>query len=226
MPQELPHNLQKTLLGGFVVKYNYPKCSLVLENPLAESGQVDTCPNCKTQFEVPGSKSKAELERKRQLEKEQADKIAQTKKAQAEERENLANAAMQEEQERRKKLAEQESQIEAEIRQKTRDELWKRIQKNHTGYVYHVERFISEYNNCDENLCSMINLAAEKGWEYIDYKSVQFWDPNNGCLGFLLGSPGLVRTVHLVIFRRPALKDENGDIIPWQPIKKSSANSK
>lgn len=219
MPQELPHNLQKTLLGGFTVKYNCPKCSLALKNPLAESGQVDTCPNCKTQFEVPGSKSKAELARKRQLEKEQADKIAQTKKAQAEERENLAIAAMEEDQERRKKLAEQKSQIEAEIRQKTRDELWKQIQKNHTGYVYHVERFISEYNNCDENLCSMINVAAEKGWEYIDYKSVQFypkWMP-----WVSLGSHGLVRTVHLVIFRRPALKDENGDIIPWQPIKRS-----
>jgi uncharacterized Zn finger protein (UPF0148 family) len=82
MPQELPHNLQKTLLGGFTVKYSCPKCTLALENPLSEAGQVDTCPNCKTQFKVPGSKSKVELARKRQLEKEQAEQVSQAKKEQ------------------------------------------------------------------------------------------------------------------------------------------------
>ena len=68
----------KTLLGGYQVKFGCPACKTRLTSPLSDAGANDTCPDCGSQFVVPGTDAlrqwneqkaeKAEQKRQQQLE--------------------------------------------------------------------------------------------------------------------------------------------------------------
>jgi Zn-finger nucleic acid-binding protein len=61
MASEIPHKINKTLLGKLHVIYDCPKCTLELENPLNEAGLSDLCPECGTVFNVPGESAQKEM---------------------------------------------------------------------------------------------------------------------------------------------------------------------
>lgn len=211
MSEELPHKLHKTLLGTFNVKYLCPKCKRTLENPLAEAGREDACPNCSTVFKVPGKTAQMQQERQRQIAKAKAENDSKSKREQQLEKQRSEARRLEEEREEKRRVEE----AIAAMKQIEQENARQFIQKNHSGYVYRVEQFHSNFQDCTTNLSKFINHFSEQGWEYVEYIEVKFWDPA-GCLASLLGQPGIARTVHLVTFKRPVLRDENGDIIPFK----------
>ena len=211
MSEELPHKLHKTLLGTLNVKYLCPKCKRTLENPLAEAGHEDACPNCSAVFKVPGKTAQMQHERQRQSAKAKAENDSKSKREQELEKQQSEAIRLEEEREEKRRVAE----AIAAMKQIEQENARQFLQKNHSGYVYRVEQFHSNFQDCTTNLSKFINHFSEQGWEYVEYIDVKFWDPA-GCLASLLGQPGIARTVHLVTFKRPALRDENGDIIPFK----------
>jgi DNA-directed RNA polymerase subunit RPC12/RpoP len=211
MSEELPHKLHKTLLGTYNVKYLCPKCKRTLENPLAEAGREDACPNCNAVFKVPGKTAQMQQATQRQKGKAATENDAKSKREQSSRNQQSEAMRLEEEHAERIRVAEAMEAMKRLSEENTRQF----IQKNHTGYVYRVEQFHSNFQDCTTNLSKFINHFSEQGWEYVEYIEVKFWDPA-GCLASFLGQPGIARTVHIVTFKRPALRDENGDIIPFK----------
>ncbi len=56
------------------VKYKCPNCKIKLANKLEEAGGIDSCPECKAKFTIPGSKERAKFvsERESTLERKEA----------------------------------------------------------------------------------------------------------------------------------------------------------
>ena len=50
-----PVKVKTSLFGGHVVAYRCPKCSSKLTSPLDDAGNIDNCPECGQQFNVPGA---------------------------------------------------------------------------------------------------------------------------------------------------------------------------
>jgi Zn-finger nucleic acid-binding protein len=208
MASEIPHKINKTLLGKLHVKYDCPKCKLELENPLNEAGRSDTCPECGTVFVVPGESAQKEMEQQRLLAKnaatEEAERNAQIKL----EREQAKQQSRAEEQ--RKQQVEQIQREEQRKRQADQKQLeqQRRLAQElaqseiQSGYDYHVETFLPTVKDCSQNLTKFIRFYSEKGWEYVDFNIVSVYDPP-GCIAGLLGLPGQNHINHLVIFRKP-----------------------
>src|SRR5690349_9985209 len=57
------YKVGKGLVGGYTVSYACPRCSTALKSPLAEAGQADICPECNSQFVVPGVKERDDISR-------------------------------------------------------------------------------------------------------------------------------------------------------------------
>jgi hypothetical protein len=57
--------IRKGLFGRYLVGYECPRCLTALTSPLDDAGKQDACPDCGTQFVVPGTKERAELNRNR-----------------------------------------------------------------------------------------------------------------------------------------------------------------
>jgi uncharacterized Zn finger protein (UPF0148 family) len=51
-----PIEIQKPLLGSYVVSYGCPHCDSHLKSPVEDIGKADFCPDCNRQFVVPGAK--------------------------------------------------------------------------------------------------------------------------------------------------------------------------
>lgn len=50
----MKYKLKKTILGKEVLSYACVKCDSKLSSPLSDAGKVDRCPQCGSQFNVPG----------------------------------------------------------------------------------------------------------------------------------------------------------------------------
>jgi uncharacterized Zn finger protein (UPF0148 family) len=90
------------LLGGYTVAYECPKCSTALKSPLDEAGTADSCPQCGTQFVVPGTE-----ERDRIRQEGQKAKWEQQQKTDAARRQKERHEASERELHAAKKHAEQ-----------------------------------------------------------------------------------------------------------------------
>ncbi len=89
----------KTLLGGYQVKFDCPGCKTRLTSPLSDAGMKDTCPDCGSQFAVPGTDALQQWN-----ERKQADLAGKEKKA--EEKSQRKAIEQQEAAEEKRKLAE------------------------------------------------------------------------------------------------------------------------
>jgi tellurium resistance protein TerD len=69
--------ITKSMFGGYRVRYNCPDCGDRLHSPLADAGTQDACPNCNTQFLVPGKKQLDQLNRRKRAELKHKRQIAE-----------------------------------------------------------------------------------------------------------------------------------------------------
>lgn len=96
-------------VSGTSVKYDCPGCGVRLTSTLFEAGNVDACPDCITQFVVPGEKEKiAEAQQAIQRKKDREDAAAQ-RHAEAEQRRAKA------EEDRTRKIAHEARQAKGDV---------------------------------------------------------------------------------------------------------------
>ena len=116
----------KSKLSKAYVSFRCPVCTTSLKSPLAEAGNIETCPKCHKQVEVPG-KSDYErlLSEKNQHDAEEQVRIEAVRR----EREEI-QARVNQYQEERRKESEQQSSSTGEKRLKWHEEINKWIVSN------------------------------------------------------------------------------------------------
>lgn len=193
MPNEIPYKLQKTLLGKIRVKFNCPSCDEMLENDLTEAGSHDACPACKARFVVPGvaerMQREAQLRRDAEEKKREAKselQIAEQRQFEAEELARSKRIELQEK-EKQQRIAQEDARLEK--------------LKLHSGFVYHVQSFFPEPDNCALQFKKFLNHFTEDGWVFVSLDIVQTYR-GPGCIASLLGMTGNYEVHHLVTFKR------------------------
>ena len=112
---QMRYSVSKNLIGLYTVKFECPNCNVSLSSPLKDAGNTDYCPDCGTEFVVPGKKEKQKAAKvaadknkarqqardKKSIEKQQAaDKRKATKLASQQASQEAKAAAVREAEER------------------------------------------------------------------------------------------------------------------------------
>ena len=66
--------VKKSLLGSYSTHYQCPNCSEWLKSPIAEAGTEDSCPECGTEFIVPGIQQRNDIDSRMELDRQRKKK--------------------------------------------------------------------------------------------------------------------------------------------------------
>jgi uncharacterized Zn finger protein (UPF0148 family) len=188
--------IKKGLLGGHSVAYECPKCSTGLKSPLDEAGKSDTCPQCGTQFVVPGTE-----ERDRIRQEEQVAKLEKEQKAEAARRQKELHEAAERELQTAKKRAEQaarQSQSTAFADPPVFEGPFEyRMVQIPPAVV--VDK--AKGREAADYLERVVNDHAQKGWEFYRIDDFTILE-KPGCLLALFNVPPTAHAYYVVTFRR------------------------
>ncbi len=91
-PAELPHSIKRSRLTGAVtVHFACPACKAGINSPVDDAGNTDKCPDCGTDFRVPGMEARRAEDVRRKA--KQAEQRAAEERAQQQRKEEAAWAA-------------------------------------------------------------------------------------------------------------------------------------
>lgn len=115
------YTIKKNIVGPPSIKYDCPGCDIRLTSAITEAGSREICPDCNTEFVVPGTKERQQRDAEQKRIKAKSDARKEANRIERQRRKDERNAAMDNaraERERQKaSAAELERQNQIEVRQ-------------------------------------------------------------------------------------------------------------
>ena len=194
------YSVSKNLIGLYTVKFECPNCNVSLSSPLKDAGNTDYCPDCGTEFVVPGKKEKqkaAKVAADKNKARQQARDKKSIEKQQAADKRKATKIASQQASQEAKAAAERErkEQLLSRQRQQQEAEQYRRqaaLQPVPCPYCdMQVQRGSKKCGHCGEWLVSTGHSDALAGVLALFFGPVGLWYKGHWAAGFAWLASGI-----------------------------------